>query len=239
MTEQAQQSSELQAVLQHQEATAAAQATVTKLQQAIAAQQEKADLLLAKVESVTALETQREDLLADIATGNDKAAELKALDTRLAQHRKDVSERGSQAVIGQTVAGLTRKLERALGELQALQAQRPTLLRKLLLAQAEALGGEYVAAARELKRVYRRLEGMGHLLQAFGQVPAIFIGAGGGLGVPAFNLESVRPHVDFVNPNMLINRPHDSRYLSGLIQYEKAALQELGVDFSDSVVDGA
>lgn len=232
MSNNTQQSPELQAVLQNQQAVAAAQAVVDQLHQAIAVQNKNAEQLQAHAERVAVLETQREDLLADIATGNDKAAELKALDARLAQHKKDVDERGSQAAIGQTVAGITRKLERANSELQALQALRPTLLRKLLRAQAEALGGEYVAAARELKRVYRRLEGMGHLLQDFGHVPAIFIGAGGGLGVPAFNLESVRPHVDFINPNMLINRPHDSRYLSGLIQYEKAALRDLGVEIS-------
>lgn len=231
MSNNTQQPPELQAVLQNQQAVAAAQAIVDQLHQAIAAQNKTAEQLRSRAERVAALETQREDLLADIATGQDKAAELNALDERLAQEKKDIAKKGSQAAISQTVAGLTRKLERAQGELAALQGQRPALMRALLRAQAEALGGEYVDAAFALKAAFQRLTALSSMLRELGSVPAIFMGADASLEVPAANLETVRPHVG-INPNMLIERERTFRNVFGWIDKEKSALRELGVEIS-------
>ena len=232
MTDRTQQSSELLAVLEHQKASAAAQSTVAQLDQAIAVQHAKAELLRTQAVEVTALQTEREDLLADIATGQDKTAELQALEARLAQKKKDLIEQGTQAAIEQTVAGLTRKLERAQGELAELQKKRPYLLRSLLSAQAEALGGDYVAAAFALKALHRRLSGLSSMLYDLGALPAILSGSTNNIEIPAPNLDSVKPHVDRINPNMLIGREHDQRHLLGLVQHEKAALRALGVEIS-------
>lgn len=230
MTTQDQNFAELQSVLQHQKKTAAAQTVVQQLQRTIAAQETKAQELRAKEEGVAALETQREDLLADIATGNDKTPELNALDAAMAQHTEDVSAQGSQAAIEQTLAGLTRKLERAQSELQALHAQRAPLLRRMLHAQAEALGSQYVVAAQQLKALHVRLTAMGRWLNDLGQVPTLFMNANSSLEVHAFNLESIKPHVDFISPGMLIRRENDARHFMVEMQREKAALQALGVD---------
>lgn len=232
MTDQSQPSPEVRALRQHQQDTAAAQTSVTQLEQAIAAQHAKAAKQRAKAAAIAELGTQREDLLADIATGQDKADELKALDARLAQQKKDLAEQGTQAAIEQTVAGLTRKLDRAQAELTTLQGRRPLLLRQLLRAQAEALGSEYVAAAFALKAVHQRLRGLASMLNDLGSVPAIFAGQGAVIEVPAPSLDTVKPHVDYINPNMLIAREFDNRHLLGLIDKEKAALRELGVDIS-------
>ena len=232
MSNNAQQTPELQAVLQNQQAVAAAQATVDQLSQAIEAQNKLAEQLRSRAERVAALETQREDLLADIATGQDKAVELNALDERLALQKKDIATKGSQAAIDQTVAGLNRKLERAQGELAALQGKRPVLMRALLRAQAEALGGEYVAAAFALKAVHQRLRGLASMLNDLGSAPAIFMGQGAVIEVPAPSLETVKPHVDYINHKMLVAREFDNRNLLGWIDREKAALRELGVEIS-------
>lgn len=232
MSDNAQQPLELQAMLQNQQAVAAAQATVDQLSQAIEAQNKLAEQLRSRAERVAALETQREDLLADIATGQDKAAELNALDERLALQKKDIATKGSQAAIDQTVAGLNRKLERAQGELAALQGKRPVLMRALLRAQAEALGGEYVAAAFALKAVHQRLRGLASMLNDLGSAPAIFMGQGAVIEVPAPSLETVKPHVDYINHKMLVAREFDNRNLLGWIDREKAALRELGVEIS-------
>lgn len=229
MSNQAPKSPELLAVLQHQEATATAQAVVDQLHQAIAVQNTNADQLRAHAERVAELETQREDLLADIATGQDKATELKALDARLTKQKKDMAEQGSQAAIVQTVAGLTRKLERAQCELTKLQEQRPALLRHLLRAQAEALGSAYVTAAFELKALHQRLSALSSMLCDLG-APPILGGRDNNIEIPAANLDSVKPHVDYINPGMLIAREHDQRRLQGRVQHEKAALSALGVE---------
>lgn len=231
MNDHAQKSSELLAMLQHQGAIAEAQAVVGQLHQAIAVQQEKAAQLSAKADSVAQLEVLREDLLADIATGaQGKAAALEVLASRLEKQKKELSEQGTQAAIVQTLAGLNRKLERAQGELQSLQAQRRLLLLRVLRTQAEALGGEYVAAAQQLKALHDRLVALGKMLHDLGYVPSLFIRSGGDLVVPAFRLESVEPHVDFINPNMLISREHDSRHLGPRIEREKTSLRALGVE---------
>lgn len=232
MTDQSQPSPEVRALLQHQQDTAAAQTSVTQLEQAIAAQHAKAVKQRAKAAAIAELGTQREDLLADIATGQDKADELKVLDTRLAQQKKDLVEQGTQAAIEQTVAGLTRKLERAQAELTALQGQRPALLRQLLRAQAEALGHEYVAAAFALKASHQRLRALSLMLNDLGSAPAIFTGHNAVLEVPAPCLEVVKPHADYINPNMLVAREFDNRNLLGWVEREKAALCELGVEIS-------
>ena len=233
MSDHAQKSPELLAMLQHQDATTAAQAVVDQLHQAIAAQQEKTAQLNAKADSVAQLEVLREDLLADIATGaQGKAAALEVLASRLEKQKKELSEQGTQAAIAQTLAGLNRKLERAQGELQSLQAQRQPLQRRVLRTQAEALGGEYVAAAQQLKALHDRLVSLGKMLHDLGSVPTLFMSSSIDLVVPAFHLESVKPHVDFINPNMLIGREHDSRHLVGRIEREKAALRDLGVEIS-------
>lgn len=231
MSNNTQQPPELQAVLQNQQALAAAQATIDQLHQAIAAQSKTAEQLRARAERVAALETQREDLLADIATGQNKATELNALDERLEQEKKDIAKKGSQAAISQTVAGLTRKLERAQGELAALQGQRPALMRALLRAQAEALGSEYVAAAFALKAVFQRLTALSSLLHELGSVPSIFRGNDASIQVPAANLETVRPYLG-INSNMLIERERSYGNVFGWIDKEKAALRELGVEIS-------
>ncbi|WP_291519351.1 hypothetical protein [Acidovorax sp.] len=232
MSNNTHQTPELQAVLQNQQAVAGAQATVDQLNQAIEAQNKLAEQLRSRAERVAALETQREDLLADIATGQDKAAELNALDERLAQEKKDIAKKGSQAAIEQTVAGLNRKLERAQSELAALQQKRPALMRALLRAQAEALGPEYVAAAFALKALHHRLRGLNSMLSDLGSVPSLIAGHSLVIEVPAPQLETVKPHVDYINPNMLVAREHDNRNYRVLIDKEKAALRELGVEIS-------
>lgn len=232
MSNNTQQTPELQAVLQNQQAVAAAQATVDQLNQAIEAQNKLAEQLRSRAERVAALETQREDLLADIATGQDKAAELNALDERLAQEKKDIAKKGTQAAIEQTVAGLNRKLERAQRELATLQEKCPALMRALLRAQAEALGTEYVAAAFALKAVHQRLNGLASMLSDLGSIPAIWRGHSACIEVPAPQLETVKPHVDYINPNMLVAREFDNRNYRILIDKEKAALRELGVEIS-------
>lgn len=224
MNTQTQPSPELQAVLSHQQTIAEARAKVEHLTQALAEQQAIAEQLRLRADDIAALETEREDLLADIATGQDKATDLKTLDARLAQLK---TKQGTQAAIDQTVAGLARKLEKAQGDLKVLQEGHPRLMRALLLTQAEALGAEYVAVAMNLRTLYCRLHSLGHLLSAQGQIGSIAMN--GVLDIPAFSLESVQPYVMTHRYNYIEfgNKTHGD--LAPAIQSEKAELQALGV----------
>lgn len=231
MTTQAQPSPELQAVLQHQQTIATAQATVQQLELAIATQHHKAQQLHTLGSALELLATEREDLLADIATGQDKAEELKALDARMAQQRKDLTDQGTHAAIEQTVAGLTRKLERATGELAALEKQHPVLLRALLNARAEALGVEYVAASKQLLGIYDKLQSLAQMLADLGQ--SVRMGAINGLQVPVFGLDSVQPRAIFTNPAFLVDTSRRMRAeMEPAFVAEKAALRALGVEIA-------
>ena len=231
MTTQAQPSPELQAVLQHQQTIATAQATAQQLEQAIATQHHKAEQLHTLAAALELLATEREDLLADIATGQDKAEELKALDARMAQQRKDLTEQGTHAAIEQTVAGLTRKLERAAGDLAALEKQRPVLLRTLLNARAEALGVEYVAASEQLLGIHDKLSSLAQMLADQGQT--VNVGARNGLQVPVFALNSVQPRAIYANPGYLVDTYRRMRAeMEPVFVAEKAALRALGVEIA-------
>lgn len=231
MTTETSYSMHLQTVLENQQAMSVARASIAQLRQAIADQQAKAGALRVQAGEVAALETQREDLLADIATGQDKAAELAALDKGLAQRVGDLAEQGTQAAIEQTVAGLMRKLGRAATELEQLEEQRPQLLRRLLNARAEALGPAYVEAAKKLRTLHDQLLCLNHLLMEQGQTHAMSMRSG--LQVPAFSLDSVRHHAMTFNPTLLMDTARGTlAELTPAIVAEKAALRSLGVEIA-------
>lgn len=219
---------ELQAVLQNQQALAAAQASVAQLRTVIAEHQAKAGTLGAQAAALKAMETEREDLLADIATGQDKGRELAALNARLDQQREALTEQGSHAAVEQTVAGLQRKLERAESDVAALQGQHPDQLRRLLLARAEALGAEYKAAALQLHDTFDRLSIHCRLLAGLGHR---LVGLPGSLQLPAFPMESAQANAGVLNPRFIVDTTHQGREaLDPVLAQEKAALRALGVE---------
>lgn len=217
---------EIQAVLRHQEAMAAAQSTVDQLRKAIDGQQRKINALHAASAEIEALALQREDLLADIAIGQDKSAELKELNAQVEQRKKAMASK-SMADIEQTKAGLTRKLELAVAELEKLQGENPRLMRDMLLASATALGAGYVVAAKELIRLHERIEAQLQMYVAHGGHR--YIGAVLGLDIPSFELDSVRPHALLMRPThiALSERTHGQSMAS--VQAEVDSLRALGV----------
>lgn len=191
MTTENQTPPETQAVLKHQEAMAAAQSTVDQLKKAIDGQQRKIDALHAASAEIETLALQREDLLADIAIGQDKSTELKELNAQLEQRKKAMASK-SMADTEQTKAGLTRKLELAAAELEKLQGKNPLLIRDMLHASATALGAEYAATAKELIRLHERIGAQLKMYVAHGGHG--YIGMVRELAIPSFELESVLPH---------------------------------------------
>lgn len=226
-----QNSPQLQAVLRNQEATSAAQAEIQKLHEAIAVQNTKAAQIAAHAAQVAALETQLEDLLADIATGQDKEAELEALGARLALQKKDAPEQGAQAAMSQTVAGLTRKLERTQSELKELQEKHPKLLCALVRAQAEAVGEAYVMAGQEVGNQFVRLMALGMLLRNFDGDQNIFMANRETLDLPAFRVSSVLPHAEKGARYCFLAGPEGGREIKAdQAEEEKAVLRAMGVE---------
>lgn len=222
-------SAELQAALQNQQAIAAARTSVAQLEDAIQHQQAQAQRLQEEADALAVPQAQREDLLADIATGQDKAAELAALDKRLEQHKSAVAAaQGERAAIAQTVAGLTRRLERSQGELTALQEVRPKLIRALLRERAETLGAAYVLAAQQLSSLYLQINGLGTALLNHGATQHIRSHAS--LKIPAFSLESVQPYAMQLRSELIVSGIETHGESLALARQEEERLRALGVE---------
>ena len=227
----ADQSPELQAVLQHQEQLAQAHSTVAQLKQLIADHQDHGAALQERAKRVAALETQREDLLADIATGQSKQAELQALDADLAQLKRSIKEQGTQAATEQTIAGLQRKLAKAQDEVDQLTKKTDGLMRALLFAQAEELGAEYAQAAARTDYLCRRLHAMDNLLRTYGQTPGI--GGRTVLEIPRFALSAMPKSFALHRPDHLYSHAHETFAKNNqVIDQEKTALRAKGVQIS-------
>lgn len=226
MTTENQTPPEIQAVLKHQEAMAAAQSTVDQLNQAIGGQQRKIDALHAASAEIEALALQREDLLADIAIGQDKSTELKDLNAQLEQRKKAMSSK-SMADTEQTKAGLTRKLELAVAELEKLQGKNPLLMRDMLLASATALGAEYAATAKELIRLHERIGAQLKMYVAHGGHG--YIGMVRELVIPSFELNSVLPHALPMRPTHIALGAKTNFELMASARAEADSIRALGV----------
>lgn len=229
MTTTAEQFPALQALLSHQSLIRAAQSSVKSLTEAIQVQENQSQKLREQDKAIATLKTQREDLLADIATGQDKTAELQALDTKLAQ-QNEATAQITQSAIVQTVAGLQRKLENANKELQALESRSNVFKRDMLKEQAEAIGVDYVAAANQLIALESQLRSLDNLLHDAGFVPWISSGC---LEIPGFALDSVMQNAKTYRDGGLLTRPANwgrgTEWFDNLNQ-EKARLLALGVE---------
>lgn len=222
------QSPQLQAVLQHQEQQAQAIATVGQLQQLIAQRQQDRAALQQRAQRVDELETQREDLLADIATGQDKQAQLQSLDAELAALKSDIKNQGNQAAAEQTINGLQRKLAKAQDECDQLEKKRPDLARALLLASAEELGAEYGQAAARIDYLCRRLLALDSLLRDHGL--GYSLSGRGVLQIPRFELNTMPASRALHRPNYLFNNTGETLAATfAVVDREKTALRAMGV----------
>lgn len=185
---------EAASLLENQRAIASTASAVGKLEGAIADYTSTVDKMRATLPEPGATERERENLLAAIAIGEKRQADLDALDSRVAnQQAQTLKDSRALTGIAQTVAGLQRRLSEEQGKLQQLRQARLVLMRKFLLSEAEAEGAQYAASAVALAAHYRRLMALESLLADHGHVPSIAV-HGEGLRLPGFGLESVRAH---------------------------------------------
>lgn len=213
MTDTTSPSPQTAAVLQSQQAVADTNASITKLQKAIGKAETTIARQLAELPDLAALANQRADLLADIAIGENKSAELKELEAKLDKVTKQ-QQAAKPAVDGarQTLVGLQRKLQDAQGTLEKLQEAHRSLMRRFLQSRAEAVGAEYGAAAQALIGHYKSLQTLNDLLSANGRHQQLQ-SALEGLYVPNFNLEALKGMGHAVKPGSIF-------YSTGLLRHQ-------------------
>lgn len=233
MKTQASQSPETIAVLENQNAMAVTSAAIAKLEKAIGKCEAQIKDQRAALPDLAPLLSQREDLLAAIAIGEAKNAEIKELDTQLAKlgaQQKDA--RPAMDALTQTIDGLQRRLQESQAKLLSLQNEKSVLMRRFLNARAEALGAEYVAASAEIFKLYKRLVALSGLLNDYGQTAPLQMHSEG-LNVPCFRIDSMMVHADRLRPNeLLTSANHTWSHSQEWARQEKDRLLETGIEIA-------
>lgn len=209
---------ELSLLLAHQVDIECLGNTIINLEDLIATKQREASAAAAAVPSIEHLSRTREDLLAAVAVGQATHGEVQAFDTKSEAEKKAHQEALATAKrianeAEQAIAGLQRKLAEAQGELHALHGRDMSLLRAVVMHQAETTCHEYVKAALVVKAAYLRLTALDGLLKSKGLKPAGIIGGGVPINLPVFQLPACDGQF---NPNYPESMFNDSQaYISG------------------------
>lgn len=224
-------SPETTAVLDNQNAMKTTSAAVAKLEKAIAKCETQIAEQQAALPDLAPLTSEREDLLAAMAIGENKKAEIGKLDAKLAEltaQQKDAKP--ALDALKQTIGGLQRRLLESQAELLKLQGERSVLMRRFLNSRAETLGAEYVAAASKMVDLYKGLLALDAMLYDHGQTHRIGM-HGQGLYVPRFMLDSMAGHADYLYPNAIFTSAnHTMGHMQEWARQEKVKMLEIGVE---------
>ena len=184
----------LRKVLSYQSQVAAAGQLVAELRAAIDDKEYELMQIECFSTNLPKLMEQREDLLADIAMGMDKSAELATLD-RVIQTEQEKKRAHSEAVtnaaatIRPAVSGLRRKLATAEVELTRLKGMKSSIIEEFIKTEAELVAQSYIESAVTVARKLEKLRALGTLIKSYGG--SIYNNySGGTLNVPIFNLDA-------------------------------------------------
>lgn len=231
MTNKAPQSPEISAVIENQQAIASTHAAIATLENAIQTCEAQHKEQQAALPDLAPFFSQREDLLAATAIGENKSAEIEKLDTKIAKLTAQQNEaKPAMHAIRQTIGGLQRRLVEAQSKLQILQAENAILVRKFLLNRAETLGVEYFETAKAITAQYKRPMSLNNLLRVSGNAEPLIIGREG-LSIPIFRLESIALKVDPIYPHVLFTSAYLTHaHTQEWTRQEKASLLEIGIE---------
>lgn len=157
----------------YQDECAGLRAGLIRFDGLIAAQQAVIDGAAVDTAALDALRAQRPALLADIAEGEDRAADLAALDAGIGEAvaAVEATHQANAAAVTDarhTIAGLSERRAPLAERLAVLDAAAPEWRRKYLLGEARASAARYQAAAGELAAEFQRLHALGELLAVHG-----------------------------------------------------------------------
>lgn len=149
-------------VLSYQEETAKAEKVVASLEDSIRQQEVVIENAQGMIPASEDFNGQREDLLAEIATGAASEKELEELDRRAAASIDAAKKANAEAqeIIAparQTINGLRRKLAAAQDVLSTLKEIGPEVMNQFFRSEAERIGSEYASLAGQLIDRYEKL----------------------------------------------------------------------------------
>lgn len=221
-------------IKKHQSDIVAASQKVADLEEAICREEETIAAANATVVTAVLLPCHREEILADIALGKATTVDLEAFDRQAREEEATIAaSRGAvKSTVQnaqQTIDGLKRRLADARVELSALREELPQIRRKFLLAQAEALGVDYMARAEEFVGIFRQLVAINQLIgppsringhmSEYLCIPLFNLSACAGQDVPAFPFQ--------FKAAKLVWRDKE---LSESVQKEKERIRAMGIE---------
>jgi len=179
-------------VLAHKKLIDAAKSAIASIQSAIIKRQESITQARASIPATPDRRQERNDIMADIALGNAKTTELRAIDERIA-NETDVTQAAKEKVaqvISDTQAtldGLFNKLAIAQASLEEIESKTDDVALRYFMGVAEISAAQYVNHALAVKALYIKLSGLRFSIQKHGGKDVKAQGANN-IQIPKFNL---------------------------------------------------
>jgi hypothetical protein len=204
---------------------------IDSIKKAIEAHEKIIDDEQKKVPPVPGHTLEREDLLAEIATGSASPDDLAKLDELIAKEQ-EVYEKKQSVMIEvteashKTIAGLNRLLATAESELEIIESKKPVLLGHFLKNEIERAGKEYVDQALLLVEKFEkilaldRLAGQSHKTCNYGTYKLV---------IPMFNTPACQGRGDSNGVWEAVKMLTQER-LEKVCKIEVARLANMGVD---------
>jgi len=174
---------------------------------------------------------QAETTAAEVALGDAPPEDLEKLKKEIEALEKEVAADDS---IRELVNGLQRKLFDAESEVRAAKNKAHPDLIAFLLTEAEILGAEYLASARQTVELFRRLMALDALLTPKGYPVSYGASMYQKISLPRFMLECHTDSMDQGTPYLLSETTDLNSTGGGFrekdVNEEKSRLEALGVD---------
>lgn len=223
-------SPEQDALLQHQAAIDAAKQQLETLQGIVSQQEDTLGKLVGELPEIASLEQRHEDILAEIAIGNAKAADVEALEKDIAAAKAKRAEINPAVEVCQkTMYGVQRKVQDKMAELDELKKSMPRFIRTYLLAEAERVAQSYLQHAAALIADFKRIEGIAAVLQQHGHVPHLRP-HGADIMLPAYALQAFEGKTLFHRAGLIFNLAGYGEILPWAAA-ETDRIKALGIDF--------
>jgi chromosome segregation ATPase len=121
-------------------------------------------------EKLEGLQSQKEELLADIALGSDRQSELNVINQAIDDILNDKDGQHTEAVhkevsAKQTITGLNKRLDNLNVKIEVLESKTPAYVEQFLIGQAEQASEKYIQLAKGLIEELMRIKTISDLLE--------------------------------------------------------------------------
>lgn len=159
-------------------------------------------------EQAKKLQEQRENLLADIATGDANEVKLLELDQEICQLFEDEeTSETDRSRVEQTMAGLNRKIALAEESLQVLESKQKTVIGQYLHTLISAEAEDYLTNAKALQKSFTRMVALARMKKEAGpKSHPILPNCWDSMFIPSFRLSEFNSNdISHTSPDVLFS----------------------------------